>query len=120
MLPVTARGNEVAPAREDTEKEHARKKERRTQHGNQRGGRPREDAVLLLRGQAAKGWCNQLEDGRHDPFPPYLRPEVPTSPTAASKPSEPWTGLNDPSAAPPEPNAALVPNLPAPRCRSTV
>ena len=71
---MTARGNEVAPAREDTEKEHARKKERRTQHGNQRGGRPREDAVLPLRGQAAKGWCNQLEDGRHDPFPPYLGP----------------------------------------------
>ena len=74
LLPVTARGNEVAPAREDTEKEHARKRERRTQHGNQRGGRPREDAVLPLRGQAAKGWCNQLEDGRHDPFPPYLGP----------------------------------------------
>ena len=71
---MTARGNEVEPAQEHTGKEDTRKKERRTPHRDQLGGRPREDAALPLKGQTAKGWCNQLEDGRHDPFPPYLGP----------------------------------------------
>ena len=119
--PKTAtRPMEGRPSERKGRKE-GREQERRTRSHTGTNEAASNGCCTAAEGSSGQGLAEcQLEDGRHDPLPPYLRPEVPTSPNAASKPSKPRTGLNDPSSAPPEPDAALVPNLPVPRCLSTV
>ena len=99
-------------------RKEGREQERRTRCHTGTNVAAGRECCTATEGSSGQGLAEcQLEDGRHNPFPPYLRPcdKAPTSPTAASKLGNPRTGLNDPSSAPPEPNCCTCAKSASPK-----